>query len=345
MDPISQAFLGAIFAQSFSKIKKDIKAAAFCGAIGGMAPDLDIFIRSKTDPLLQIDYHRHFTHSISFIPAGGLLTAIFLYYIIRYRKISFKKTLIFSTLGISTHALLDACTTYGTRLLWPFSNARISWNIISIIDLIYTVPLIIFCFLSIRKKSQKLAISGLLISFLYIGICSIQNYKAKYFIHKEAQKRGHNIKTEDIFVSPTIGNNILWRSIYKYQGDYYIDAVRISFFSNHIFYKGQKEKIIDPESIFPNLSENSIQRKDIRRFSHFAQGYINFYQDKQSGELLIGDLRYSLKANDSKPLWSIKVDINNPNSHVKFLKIKKLKKEDISNLKNMLTFDDKTNHS
>ncbi|MDB2316436.1 metal-dependent hydrolase, partial [Luminiphilus sp.] len=30
--------------------------------------------------------------------------------------------------GYATHGLLDACTTYGTMLLWPFSDARIAWS-------------------------------------------------------------------------------------------------------------------------------------------------------------------------------------------------------------------------
>src|SRR5690606_29471703 len=45
------------------------------GALGGMAPDLDVIIRSASDPLLALEYHRHFTHSLAFIPIGGLLVA------------------------------------------------------------------------------------------------------------------------------------------------------------------------------------------------------------------------------------------------------------------------------
>ena len=45
--------------------KKEIRFASFCGFIGGIAPDIDILIQSDSNPLLFIEYHRHFTHSLN----------------------------------------------------------------------------------------------------------------------------------------------------------------------------------------------------------------------------------------------------------------------------------------
>ena len=116
MDPLSQGLIGAAISQSCAK-KKNIRIAALCGALGGMAPDLDIFIRSTYDPLLFIEYHRHFTHSLAFIPLGGFIVACALYALLRKHS-SFALIYLFTTLGFATHGLLDACTSYGTRLLW-----------------------------------------------------------------------------------------------------------------------------------------------------------------------------------------------------------------------------------
>ena len=58
MDPVSQGLLGTTLASSFAQ-KKEIKFASFF--IGGVAPDIDILIRSDSNPLLFIEYHRHFT--------------------------------------------------------------------------------------------------------------------------------------------------------------------------------------------------------------------------------------------------------------------------------------------
>tara|TARA_B100000900_G_C20526950_1_gene694601 strand:- start:399 stop:644 length:246 start_codon:yes stop_codon:yes gene_type:complete len=78
MDPCTQSLLGATVASSFSK-KHDYKKASFFGAIGGIVPDLDILINSSDDQLLFLEYHRHFTHSLLFIPFGGLILSSFFF--------------------------------------------------------------------------------------------------------------------------------------------------------------------------------------------------------------------------------------------------------------------------
>ena len=49
MDPVTQGAFGAIFAQTMSS-KKKILVGSIVGCLAGLAPDLDIFIRSASDP-------------------------------------------------------------------------------------------------------------------------------------------------------------------------------------------------------------------------------------------------------------------------------------------------------
>ena len=60
MDPITQGAFGAVLAQSTSK-SRDLGKAALIGSIAGMAPDLDVIIRSSEDSLLAIEYYPCFT--------------------------------------------------------------------------------------------------------------------------------------------------------------------------------------------------------------------------------------------------------------------------------------------
>ena len=60
MDPISQAVVGVTAARSQ---KKNYLLVILIAASAGMAPDLDVLINSEKNPLLSIEYHRHFTHS------------------------------------------------------------------------------------------------------------------------------------------------------------------------------------------------------------------------------------------------------------------------------------------
>ena len=78
MDPCTQGILGVTLACSFAN-KKSAKVASICGLTGGLAPDLDILISSIDDPLLFIEYHRHFSHSLIFVPLGALIISLFLF--------------------------------------------------------------------------------------------------------------------------------------------------------------------------------------------------------------------------------------------------------------------------
>ena len=154
MDPVTQGIVATTSAQAFSK-KNHLIIASMIGFLAGLSPDIDIFIRSDTDPLLFLEYHRHFTHSLFFIPIGSLLCTIVFYYVFAKKfNFSFRNTYIFSLIGYATHGVIDSFTTYGTQLLWPFSNERIAWNSISVIDPLFTLPVIILCVITLIKGDK-----------------------------------------------------------------------------------------------------------------------------------------------------------------------------------------------
>ena len=108
MDPLTQGLVGASLSLSVSK-KQHLVAAGVLGMLAGMAPDLDILIRSSNDPLLFLQYHRQFTHSLLFIPIGSLLCALGLYPLFAKRLgLSFTQSWWYCALGYATHGLLDA---------------------------------------------------------------------------------------------------------------------------------------------------------------------------------------------------------------------------------------------
>ena len=115
MDPLSQAVVGAVVAGCVAK-PQTIKPALMLGAIAGMAPDLDVFIRDPQDPLLFLAYHRQFTHALAFIPVGAALVTLLAWPLFR-RQLSVTSIYRFCFAGYLTHGLLDACTTYGPHLL------------------------------------------------------------------------------------------------------------------------------------------------------------------------------------------------------------------------------------
>lgn len=331
MDIITQGIIGATFAQSFSK-KETVRLATFAGFLGGLAADADGFIRSSSDSLLAIEFHRHFIHSLAFIPIGALIAAFITWLILR-RSESFKRVYIFSFLGYATHALLDACTSYGTRLLIPFSYERIAWDNIAIIDPFFTLPLLVAMIYTLKTKKIRFTqtIFAICIGYLLLGV--VQRERAISTIKKIALSRSHT--PTNIQAKPTIGQLILWKTIYTTNGTYYVDAIRLSLppFFETVIYDGESAPLLDIEKHYAHLDKNSVLYKDILRFQDFSSNMVILKPDDPN---IIGDARYSLLPNQIKPLWGITVNTEKPDEHAIFASFRAVDKRDWSTLWLML---------
>ena len=298
MDPISQGTDGAAFAQSTAN-KKNILSISLIGFLAGLAPDLDVFIRSSTDPILFLEYHRQFSHSLFFIPFGALIVAVFLYPLFR-KSINLRTVYLASFLGYATHGLLDACTSYGTLLFWPFSNQRVTWNNISIVDPLFTIPILIFVGTAIKTKKQLFTYFAIGWVAFYLSLGFVQYDRAFKAANELALSRGHN--PERLTLKPSFGNLILWKSIYQHEEKFYVDAIRTVLSSNWCL--GESVRIFDYQHHLPNLNKDSQQRKDIERFRWFSQDYLGFDKEKS----LVTDVRYSMIPNQIAPMWGLVIN-------------------------------------
>ena len=310
MDPISQGAFGTIFAQTISN-KKKLIVGSILGCLAGLAPDLDVLIRSNSDPLLKLEFHRQFTHSLVFIPIGALIVTLLTQFFFK-KYLSWKEAYLFCLFGYATHGLLDACTSYGTQLLWPFSNERVSWNNISVVDPFLTIPILIFIIIAIIKKNKSISFLGIIYIFLFLGIGVLQKDRAEEAGKFIANIRGH--EGSKLTVKPSLGNLLLWKVIYENKGYYYVDAVRLLSETEHC--QGTSIKKLNTLVDFDQLSKDSQQYKDIKRFSWFSQDYLGVGKDKN----IITDVRYSAIPNEIDGLWGIKIDISkNDNEHVEWI--------------------------
>ena len=302
MDPFTHGLLGAALSQATLREKRLAPIAALCGAVGGMAPDVDVLIASDSDPLLFLEYHRQFTHSLLFVPVGALLCALLFHFVVgRCWKLDFKHTYLFAFLGYAAHPLLDACTSYGTMLLWPFSDARIDWSTIAIIDPLFTVPLLAAAVLAAIKREPKIARMGLAWCGLYLLLGLAQREGAETMAAQLAAKRSQD--PIDIQAKPSFGNLIIWKTIYEAEGRFYVDAARVGTAPK--VFEGTSISKLDLARDFPWLQPDTQQAHDVTRFAWFSQGYVA--QDTSDLTRII-DIRYSLVPNDINALWSITLD-------------------------------------
>ncbi len=328
MDPITQGTLGATLSASCAK-KPETRNAAWLGVLGGIAADIDIIFQSPSDPLLFLEFHRQFTHSLVFIPIGGLICALLGYRLFR-KSLSFRQVYLFCTLGFATHGLLDACTTYGTQLFWPFSTVRIAWNTISIIDPLFTVPILVLVILGARYKRPLLPRIALVWVFLYLGIGVVQRDRAVEAGLDLARSRGHDpVRLE---AKPGFANLVLWKVVYETEGQYFVDAVRVGM-GAHVFPGEQIEKL-DLATHFPWLDPTSQQAIDVERFRWFSNRYLAVTADQPNR---IIDIRYSVLPNQIKALWAIELDPGaEVTAHAQFVTTREASNRQLSKLLEMI---------
>lgn len=299
MDPISQGALGAVVPQAVAAPDK-VRAFGLIGCAAGMAPDLDVFISSPTDTLLFLEYHRQFTHALVFIPIGAAVVALLLHGLVR-RGMTLRETYLACLLGYATHGVLDACTSYGTQLFWPFSDHRVAWNNVSVVDPLFTLPLLGLVIAAALARSRRLAIGGAVWALLYLLVGVAQNHRAEAAGAALAQARGHEPKR--LTAKPGFANLLVWKVVYEHDGRYYVDAVRVG--ASVAICPGDSVAILDVERDLPWLSAGSQQARDVERFRWFSDGYVAMDQAVPNR---IIDVRYSVVPNQIAALWGIDLD-------------------------------------
>lgn len=316
MDPFSHGIFGMGLVQSIgSPTKKEFRIASIVGFVAALCADLDIVIRSSDFPLMAIKYHRHFTHSLFFTPFGGLFTALLLWPFFLRSPVGFLRLWWFCFLGYSTHGLLDACTSYGTHLLWPINVTRYAWNNISIVDPILTALFSFLVFFAVYKKSASWGRTGLFFALSYLFFGLYQRENALYFYRSEIQKNRNLSEVHRIEVKPSFGNIVLWRGIYEYQDHFYSDALWVFPKQKGVFYPGDKARKVDIEKDFSFVDKKSILYQDLKTFEHFSD-YMLIYHPKNPN--VLGDFRYALLPQEVSPMWGIEIDLNHPQKHVPF---------------------------
>lgn len=323
MDPITQGALGAALPQSLSAPSK-VRGAALVGALSGMAPDLDVFIRSASDPLLFLEYHRQFTHALLFIPVGALICAIVFTPLVN-KSLSFKQTYLFCFLGYATHGLIDACTTYGTQLFWPISDARIAWNSVSVIDPLITFPILALVITAVVRRRANFARAGFIWLLCYLAFGVLQRDRAETAGASLAAERGHTPLS--VVAKPSFGNLLVWKIIYEANGHFYIDAVRAGI--DISYFPGQSVEKLDIARHYPNVIPGSQQAADIQRFSWFSDGYLA--KDPDHAARII-DVRYSMVPNEIDALWGIELNAETPDEHVRYVTMRDNSSEKLGKL-------------
>tara|TARA_B100000809_G_scaffold187146_1_gene185394 strand:- start:29 stop:1051 length:1023 start_codon:yes stop_codon:yes gene_type:complete len=293
MDSITQIVLGAACGEAVLGKKIGNKALLF-GAIGGTIPDLDVFIGRLlyNNEIQAMAFHRGFMHSILFAMLSCFLFGWITYkgYNTGSRKedTTLKDWILLFFWAIFTHPILDCFTPYGTQLFAPFSEYRVAFNTISVVDPLYTIPfllcMIILLFFNRKKTSRTWWLkAGIYTSSVYMVFTIINKVYIDSVFKKSFKKAGINYTR--FSAQPSILNNILWYAVAETATQYHLTFYSLfdqSSYAENIISLDKNHTLIDMSDV------------NLQTLAWFSNGYFNLIEKEKAGTYRYVDLRYPM---------------------------------------------------
>ncbi|MEW9668884.1 metal-dependent hydrolase [Ammoniphilus sp. 3BR4] len=188
MDTITHTLFGITIYKAINKeeMTKPVKhSLLFTSLIGSQIPDIDVISKWWDQEGLYLMWHRGITHSIFLVPVWALFLSVICYYI---WKVKDRRLFYTGLLAVFIHNTSDIFNAWGTGYLEPFSNMRLTFGTVPIIDfVVWTIILCGFIFTRLRKypTHQVFKVVGLLIAVHFLiqsahGFAIYQNMKGNY---------------------------------------------------------------------------------------------------------------------------------------------------------------------
>lgn len=285
MDSLTQIVLGAAVGEAVLGRKIGNKAMLY-GAIAGTIPDLDVLVKNFTDTITATEAHRGFSHSIVFCLIAAPLLGWLVHKMERKQNLGWKPWAWLFFWGLFTHPLLDVFTTWGTQLFWPI-DTRLAFNIIFVIDPMYTIPFlgcVIWAMFLNRESSRRRKVNwaGIIWSSSYLMVTVILKFIALDKFEKALVAK--KMEYSQISTRPAPFNTLLWNANVETEDSYLI--ADYSFFDKQpmtfeVFPKNRADE--------PNY-ESALARKNLDRLKDIAQGW--YLMEQKNDKWYFYDLRF-----------------------------------------------------
>jgi inner membrane protein len=279
MDSLTQIALGSAVTVAAMGRRTAVWKAATWGAVAGTLPDLDAFI-DHGDAVLNMVLHRGESHALFFLTLFAPLMA-WLVSRIHGEGALFKRWWLALWLALVTHPLLDTMTVYGTQLLLPFTNHPFAVGSVFIIDLAYTLPLLIGVIVALANPRIGLRANaiGLLLSSAYLVWSVFAQQQVTQLAQASLQRQG--IPVERLLVTPAPFNTVLWRVVAMGPDGYVEGHYSLLDASPDIQWRRYDQGAA--------LVQRHADVDGLRRIAAFSHGF--YKVDEQAGRLFVTDLR------------------------------------------------------
>lgn len=164
------------------------RAAIWICVLAALFPDIDIlfepFVRHE---MFTLELHRGVTHSLVCLPLFVVVMATATRWWLNWRsrrkllstgqvpqpRLSWRMLAAVWAAGMASHILLDLATSWGTMIWAPLSNARISWDLVFIIDCTLTAIIIapqVLAWIYCRRQGARRQAAAMWVIF---SICAV----------------------------------------------------------------------------------------------------------------------------------------------------------------------------
>jgi inner membrane protein len=322
MDSFTHLLTGLAIGQAFSDGKDRHKPLVW-GAIAGNIPDFDVMFQLLVSPENSMLFHRGLSHSLLLWALSSPLLALVINKIFRGNSRSYLKWLCITATAWFSHIFLDIFNTYGTGIFEPFSQARIAYDAVNVIDILYFVPVLIMSvfFVFIIKnclKKRITALTSLIYSLTYILASVLIKINIETTAETLLVKKG--ISPSRIISSPLPLSTLAWKIV----------AETDAGFHTGTFYGFWKK-----DATFDILPKNKCLEKEFEQYDGFRklkQFTKNCYviDRTDNGQTVLCDLRFtSLSPSGDALCFPLKIDENtlkigraSPNRHINFNNIR-----------------------
>lgn len=218
MDPVTHIAAGVLIGQAARDRFPAVKALVPLSALAAWMPDIDNIV-TFFGPEAYMRYHRGLTHSLL---GGAVLAWLLTMLTARFaRGAKTSGLFVLFYFGVLSHLFLDCITSYGTSIFLPFSDVRVAFPSVFIIDPVYTLALIgLAAAAALRPAARKkLAVAGLAVMLAWpalgFGVGKAVAVQARALLAAQGEQPAAVIAQPDAF-SP------LWWKIIAEEGDGYV---------------------------------------------------------------------------------------------------------------------------
>lgn len=193
MDTVTHGLTGWLVARALPDAWKGEHPATATAvvALGSVLPDAD-HAASLLGSELYLRIHRGLSHSLLGISVSSLVVALLFARFGRWKDA--KRLFLLALLGQASHVVLDLLNSYGTQVFQPFSDARMSLDLLFVVDLVFTGIVVAGIAWSRggRAGRARVAMASLAV---YVGIAALLHGRAVDLVRDAAVRSGVRVVT------------------------------------------------------------------------------------------------------------------------------------------------------